>query len=154
MDGNEVEWWTKAEAVAYSGISLRTLEREISLNKVRTKQRRQVGRRSVTTIHPADVERLRKDFTPLSTAGSSVELTRSQEEDTRLPAVRGQGDVVTALLEYLRPMVEGKPAFLSVKEAAEYSGLPEGYLRKCIKEGTLKPIVHGGYYLRVALHRL
>ena len=148
-------WMTKAEAVVYSGISLRTLEREISLNTIRTKQRRQVGRRSVTVLHPEDVKRLRHDFTPLSTVETAASPHDSHEEDSQLPMLRGQSPVVTAVLQHLRPFVEGKPAFLPVKEAAQYIGLPEGYLRKCIKEGKLVPIVHGGYYIRLGdLHRL
>jgi excisionase family DNA binding protein len=151
VEEDGVVWMTKAEAVTYSGISLRTIEREISLKKVRTKQRRQVGRRSVTVVHPTDVERLRKDFTPMS--AQAVDLPASLPVNTEvsdLPSPRSQLDMVTAVLQYLRPFVEGKPAFLPVKEAAQYIGLPEGYLRKCIKEGRIKPIVHGGHYLRLA----
>jgi hypothetical protein len=145
-------WLTKAEAVSYSGISLRTIEREISLKKIRTKQRRQVGRRSVTVLHPEDVERLRQAFTPLAVESEGL---GKMDEDGQLPIRRGQGDVITAFLQYVRPLVEGKPAFLPVKEAAKFVGLPEGYLRKCIREGTLTPIIHDGYYLRLAdLYRL
>jgi hypothetical protein len=156
MDGSgNVEWLTKAEAVAHAGISLRTIEREISLKNIRTKQRRQVGRRSVTILHPEDVARLRQEFISLSPTDPAKSLVDGQEEALQLPAMRSQGDMVSTLLHSLRPVVEGKPAFLPVKEAAAYIGLPEGYLRKCIKEGTLKPVVHGSYYIRLAdLHRL
>ena len=146
-------WMTKAEAVAFSGVSLRTIEREISLQKIRTKQRRQVGRRSVTILHPDDVERLRSDFTPLAVEpGASLTI---DDGERQLSPSRSQGDMITGLLQYVRPIVEGKPAFLPIKQAAEYIGLPEGYLRKCIKEGKLTPIVHGGYYIRLGdLYRL
>jgi helix-turn-helix protein len=76
------------------------------------------------------------------------------------PCVKGRDwlclGLVTALLHYLHPVVEGKPTFLPVKEAAEYLGLPAGSLQKCIREGTLKPLIHGGYYIiRLGdLHRL
>jgi excisionase family DNA binding protein len=151
-EGNGLEWITKAEAVSLTKISLRTMEREISLGNIRTKQRRQVGRRSVTVLHPEDVERLRKDFTPLSAAEADSD---GEQQSSQLPTLKGQSVSLAALLDYMRPLIAGKPAFLPVKEAAEYIGLPEGYLRRCIKEGTLKPINYGGYYIRlVDLHRL
>ena len=109
----------------------------------------------MTILHPEDVARLRQEFISLSPTDPAKSLVDGQEEALQLPAMRSQGDMVSTLLRSLRPVVEGKPAFLPVKEAAEYIGLPEGYLRKCIKEGTLKPIVHGGYHIRLAdLHRL
>ena len=40
--------------------------------------------------------------------------------------------------------------FLSVEDAAAYTGLPEGYLWKLIHGRKLKPIHHGKYYLRVS----
>src|SRR5262245_15127197 len=154
MDKDGMEWMTKTEAVSFTGISLRTIEREISLKKVRTKQRRQVGRRSVTVLHPEDVARLKQDFSLMSVIEPSESLAVNAKMSD-LPIPRGQGDMITAVLQYVRPIVEGKPAFLPVKEAAQRIGLPEGYLRKCIKEGKLKPIVHGGYYLRLGdLYRL
>lgn len=152
MEENGVEWMTKAEAVAWSGVSLRTIEREISLQKIRTKQRRQIGRRSVTVLHPDDVQRLRSDFTPVAVEGASLPVSNGE---THLPSVHSQSDVVTSFLQYIRPIVEGTPAFLPIKEAAEYIGLPEGYLRRLVKEGKLTPIIHGGYFIRLSdLHRL
>lgn len=73
-EANEVEWLTKAEVVGFTKISLRAIEREISAGHIRTQQRRQVGQRSVTVLHPEDVERLRKSFTSLSVAEASIQV--------------------------------------------------------------------------------
>jgi hypothetical protein len=143
---NGLDWLTKQEAVSLTKISLRTIEREIAAGNVRTKQRRQVGRRSVTVLHPDDVERLRSDFTPLSSASEPAGV---EEGSIQLPVLRPAADVLTALVQNLHPLVKEHRLFLPIKEAATYAGLPEGYLRKMIKAGKLKPILHGGYYIRL-----
>jgi excisionase family DNA binding protein len=145
-----LDWLTKAEAGNLTKVSLRTLEREIAAGSIRTKQRRQVGRRSVTVLHPKDVERLKGDFTPLAPPVTELVTVDSEEESPQLPALRSATDILTAIIQNLRPLMKEQRRFLTVDEAATYTGLPEGYLWKLIHNKKLKPVDHGAYYLRVA----
>ncbi len=137
-------WPTKGEVVAQIGISERSLERLIQKKQVRRGYRRVPGRRSLAVLHPDDIEKLKQETLlplPDSPTGSKATL---------LPVARQAtvANLLAALAVNGTQVPLHRKLYLSVKEAAKYSGLPQAYLRRLIGDGTLTALKAGGYRIR------
>jgi hypothetical protein len=124
-------WPTKAEAMALTGLSMRSIERAIEEGTIRREYRKQPGRRSVAVLHPEDVEHLRQEATPV---GPLVLPPQPNSEGASVPAPRNDpvSRAVASFLSFALPHVaQERKRFLTLPEASAYVGLPEAFLRVC-----------------------
>jgi helix-turn-helix protein len=128
------QWIPKQDAAEQLGYSYRTLERKIIKLKLRTAQRDVPGRRSITIIHPADFEKLKAQTIPATPAPIEEENGRELEPRPALPpAIREFAASLLGTLPY-----PPRKLFLTLREASDYSGLPQTDLERLIDAGELK----------------
>jgi excisionase family DNA binding protein len=73
----------------------------------------------------------------------------------KVPARANFSDFFQLLTTAMPRVSLDKKLYLTVREASEYAGLPQSYLRRLIKEGKLKALSTGGYRIqRVDLEKL
>ena len=127
-------WVPKQDACEQLGYSYRTLERKLIKLKLRTAQRDVPGRHPITIIHPADFQRLKNQVIPATPALIEHENGQELTPVTALPPVwRDFAAAVLGTLPY-----PPRKLFLSLREAADYSGLPQTDLERLIEAGELK----------------
>ena len=139
-------WKTKAEAAAILGTSEKAIERYANKGTIRRAERLIPGRRPLPVYHPEDIDKLK---------GQTIEATPVEESPKKLPRDVRKAVAATAgqSMELLPPNVKTaivsarieaelvpvyRRLYLSLDEAARYSGLGIGYLRKLVEEGTLE----------------
>jgi excisionase family DNA binding protein len=127
---------TLPEVVTRTGISERTLHRRIHAGELRREYRRIPNRKPLSVLDPQDVTKLEQTILhPVPTE--------------TLPAKLPQPDMA-ALLAGLG--MSGVPLrrklYLTLTETAQLSGLPKSYIRRCIKDGSLKVLKAGGWKTR------
>ena len=146
-------WFTKQQAAEQIGVSTKTLEGFAALGKLQSAKRPQIGKPPATEYHPQDVERLAKErnagpgpylvpLTPVSASEEFAKLGRTSPT--------GSESLVLAL-NGLREFIAPAPPrlFLTFKQAAEYTGLPQTYLRELVAAGKLDAIKTGrGWRIR------
>src|SRR5262249_36577709 len=124
----------KQDAAEQLGYSYRTLERKIIKLKLRTAQRDVPGRHPIVVIHPADFERLKSQVIPATPAPVGGENGNELEPRPALPpALREFAASLLGTLPY-----PPRKLFLTLREAADYSGLPQTELERLIETGELK----------------
>jgi hypothetical protein len=127
-------WIPKQDAAEQLGYSYRTLERKIVKLKLRTAQRDVPGRRSIVIIHPTDFEKLKAQTIPATPAPIEEEDSKELAPYQGLPpAVRQFAASLLGTLPY-----PPRKLFLTLREAADYSGLPQTDLERLIDSGELK----------------
>jgi hypothetical protein len=127
-------WIPKQDAAEQLGYSYRTLERKIIKLKLRTAQRDVPGRRSIVIIHPADFQKLKEQTIPATPAPIEEEDSKELAPYQALPpAVRQFAASLLGTLPY-----PPRKLFLTLREAADYSGLPQTDLERLIETGELK----------------
>jgi excisionase family DNA binding protein len=137
-------WVPKSDVVRETGISERSLERRVQARKIRQGYRTLPGRRPLPVLHPEDVEQLRAEMVHRVT----------EEGEKNLPAlpVRSNSNGVDALSALLSAMTQQlpkeRPLFLTLREASEYSGLPQECLKRLIAEEKLPAMKSSGYRIR------
>jgi excisionase family DNA binding protein len=135
MEGeNFADWLPKMEVAEELGISERTLERLIQQRRIRRAYRRMSGRKPLAVLHPGDVAALKAETVPATTEPPST-----IEPHTDL-ALRPSAQAVLNLLGNLLTAIPQRPQalFLTLKEASQYSGLPQTDLERLIASGELK----------------
>jgi excisionase family DNA binding protein len=153
------DWLTKQEAADAIGVSTKTIEKFSAEGKLQSAKRSQPGRPPAAVYHPGDVEALRKERNP--DAQPFVLPRESQALQTTSPTASPTSQIVvaSAVLDALglaaRAMTDavGKPEpprlFLTLDQAAEFSGLPRSYLRELMREEKLPAIKTGrGWRIR------
>jgi excisionase family DNA binding protein len=134
------DWPTLQEVHERTGISDRTLHRKINDGTLRKANRNLPGRKPVVVIDPQDAAALEATtLKPIPVSNGTLPATR---QNGKMP----DSDILP-LLAKLTEALE-KKLFLSLKEAARYSGLPQSYLQRRIKEGTLSAKKIGGWRIR------
>jgi hypothetical protein len=136
MEGeNFADWIPKMQVADALGISERTLERLIQKNKIRRAYRRVPGRKPIAVLNPEDVAVLKAETTP---AIPPEALTESRS--TSEIALRPTQTAALSFLSNLLAIVPQQPhaLFLTLKEASNYSGLPQTDLERLIESGELK----------------
>src|SRR5262245_15125541 len=127
-------WIPKQDAAEQLGYSYRTLERKIIKLKLRTAQRDVPGRRSITIIHPVDFEKLKEQTIPALPAPIKEGASRELEPRPALPpAIREFAASLLGTLPY-----PPRKLFLTLREASDYSGLPQTDLERLIASGELR----------------
>lgn len=142
-------WLNKQEAAQRLGVSERTLDRMADKGPER-RMRARPGRKPEPVFNPEDVERLASKAFVVPAA-----LVPSEELATR----QGPPPVLQMLLSVIQSLAttsHAKPQaalFLTLDEAAEYSGLSKSFLRRVVREGQI-PSVKDGLRTKISRHDL
>lgn len=130
QDGAFSLWVTKEQAAERLNVSVRSIERRIADGQLRTMKRPRRGQHPETMIHPDDFARLEAE------ARTTEIVTPPATQTAALATLSEQvPDLITQLARAIRP--EPTPQNLTLKAAAEYTGLPKGLLLRAIREGRL-----------------
>jgi excisionase family DNA binding protein len=114
------QWIAKGEVMQRTGLNERTLERKVKAGEIRREYRHIPGRKGLPVYHPDDVEKLLvRTLTPIPMR-------------TPMPAKPKPTPIPAPVFVPIHRKV-----FLTLKEAAEYSGLPQSYLKRCLQEGKI-----------------
>jgi excisionase family DNA binding protein len=158
-------WPTKAEAAQIIGCSTKTIESLAQSGKLQQSSRRRVETGALIAVyHPGDVERIRRERNPEAVTPFVVTASQNHSETSREAAVARpqpqQGEILQALLAALSANSQRLPEpavrtseklFLSISEAADFSGLPRSYVREQMRAGKLPAIKTGaGWRIRRA----
>lgn len=130
-------WPTKQDAARNLGLSLRSIERLITEKKIRITHKRVPGRKALTCCHPDDIAKLKASIVP------SSPVPAPGKNNGTLPAPKQAAHLPTALQQFAAAFLGTVPypprtLFLSLREAAEYSGLPKSALKELITKGEIK----------------
>lgn len=146
MHADGKEWPAKPDAAAQLGISEAEIDRLVSEKHLNARKRSFAGG-EVIFIDPESIRNLQQNF---GAAGALVRV----EEPLRLSTHAARtGGMELAFLTFLQSLVASASSsqtvpverriFLTVAESAELSGLPAGFLRRLMRDGTLKAIRAG-----------
>jgi excisionase family DNA binding protein len=127
-------WLTKLEAMAMLGVSERTIETWIGEQRLGSRPEPRPGKRPLTMVDGDDVERIRAE----RNKGAIIRTPPASTEIDPVPPA--PGDQVLALaLRMIGPALERErpKEWLTVEEAAEYSGLPEAFLLRAARRGRV-----------------
>ena len=161
-------WLTKQQAADAIGVSTKTIEKFADDKKLQQAEwKRPEGGPRIVVYHPRDVERLRKERNPeappfvLQAADEKPAAPASKAVAVRQPNpeqfMQALAAAVGTASQNSQKRAEVSLAerlYLSLAEAAEYTGLGVGYLRRQIAEGKLALVKgagpHGADVLRRA----
>jgi hypothetical protein len=137
-------WLTKSEAARALNCNPKTIEREASRGRIEQAWRRVPRSRPAAIFNPDDVARLQQFQVPFvmpEETGSAVanpDFAETEAGDSQaiVPAT-SPDELLRGLVEALGHGNKGSELFLTVPEAAAYSGLGLVYLRRLIVEGKL-----------------
>ncbi len=138
-------WLPKQDMARLLGITERQVERLAKEQKIRRGYQRVPGRRPLPVFHPTDIEELRQEtLPPIPDNGKS-----KKSATLPVPLNRSTANILAALGMVNGARVALKDKFyLTMREAAELSGLPKNYLPRLVKEGSLPALRAGGYRIR------
>jgi excisionase family DNA binding protein len=153
-------WLTKQQAAEAIGCSTKTVEQLAKAKQIQQgfHKRPETGA-TVSMYHPEDVNRIRlgrnpeaepfavPNESPVSSKGASTALTAARNTDHLL------GALATALSGTSQngPVRIAEKQFLTLSEAAHYSGLPLSHIRRLMKEEKLEALKTGsGWRIRRA----
>ena len=140
-------WPDKHAAAATLGLSFRSVERLIEQKKIHIKHRPILGRKPLTILNPEDVDRIKAEVLPPVPAPAKTGSVLVPHRPVKA------ADMLAALTPPRVPL--DKKLFLTLREASEFSGLPQSYIRRLIASKKLKVIVAAGYRIKRAdLERL
>lgn len=166
------DWLTVEEAAQVIGVSTRTVERLGHAKKLERRPRRQEGTPPVAVYNPDDVDRIARERRP-----EAAPFVLPRMPDTHGNGRRGQGAgavsidtealsvpagddpirqlFAAALRAVLSPpsppvseRIGGEHLYLTLPEAAAWTGLTEAYLRRKCRDGSLKAIKDHGWKMR------
>ncbi len=121
------DWKAKEEVAKETGISVRTLDRKIAAGEIRQEHRPIPNRKPLAVLHPEDVAQLTAVTLKPIPAPSQKKKT---DEDMSISVPINQ------------------KLYLTLREAAAYSGLPQNYLRWRLQDKTLPGVKIGGWRIR------
>ncbi len=144
------DWPTKQQVADETGVSVRTLERMIQQKQLQVAQRRISGRKPLVVISPADVERLKQEsLEPQAFVMPEEKKRAGSKALTRATPPAALLDAISVLASQSATSVRlAERVFLSVPEAAAFTGLPKSYLYKQVRSGELKALKLGGWKIR------
>jgi hypothetical protein len=132
------EWPNEAQAAAMLGTSVKTIMRYADAGKIETQKRPRPGKKPENVCNPSDIERLmpKAHVMPAEVAnGTAIARLPAEPAKTLDPApVLAMIRAIATAIETERQIVQMPRLWLSLEEAAEYSGLSVHFLRDCIVE--------------------
>jgi predicted DNA-binding transcriptional regulator AlpA len=123
------EWLTLAETVQKLGKSQSTIERWVGNGALRSKQEPRQGRKPERLYSAADIERLASQVQQANTR--SIALAKPPSQLTIAP------DAISALRDVMMEWRKPPKLWLSLEEAAAYSGLSESHIIGCVDTGHI-----------------
>ena len=141
------DWKTKGEAAELLGCSEKTVERYAKQNRIQKVLRRNPGRKAMPVFHPGDIETLRAEAVRLK----AFPVDRTTTQALALPARQGAVEMLVNLMaDRVSPPATAArhKLFLTLAEAADYSGMSQGWLRQKIRAGALPAIKTRGWKIR------
>jgi hypothetical protein len=151
-------WLTKDQTAAKLGVSTKQVERFAQARKLQqVRWKRPTGGQPIAVYAPADVDRLAHklapsrpfvapDDTALEPAASGRGLRR-QEAPPAAGALALQGFV--HLMQQLAEQSEqSQTVYLTVKQAARFTGLSQAYLRRACQVGEVQAKKDGAWKIR------
>ena len=147
------DWKTKAEAAEILSCSQKTIERMAAQKRIQKIMRRNPGRKATPVYHPGDIEAIRSDSVQFE--GFHVGRDEEQVMAMALPPPQSGDDRPAPLSADRDSPVPATTAprhklFLTLDEAADYSGMPKAWLLRKIEKGELSAIEAGGWRIRRA----
>lgn len=148
-------WIPKAEAAKIIGISTKQLDRYADAGKIQSGRRLNHTGHEIVVFHPGDVDRMAKqrrpETEPFVIAGSSyvpsvpVPAPITTTGETGLSRILlDMKDIVSSKSKTPDPAVRiPEKLFLTIAEAAAYSGLPKAFLSRKIADKSLPAIRTG-----------
>jgi predicted DNA-binding transcriptional regulator YafY len=154
-------WLTKAEAAQACGVSTKQIERWTQDKRLQAARwKRPEGGPAISVYHPGDVERIARERNPEAEAfDMPAHDEKPAPASTTALAVRQPGaqqfmeSLAAALANSATQSQTSKTAagvrlaerlYLTIGEAAEFTGLGVGYLRRQIAAGKLKLLKGAG----------
>ncbi len=150
------KWLTTAETCVALGMSPRTLQRLTAAGKgPECRERPRWGKKAEPVYNPKDVAELRAASAarPPVALPPEVDLPETSTElsipGQMPPQMALALELVERVSKAMRPDA-GKTLkpWLTIKEAAEYTGLSQAYLRRLISEGKLSAVKDGAWKTR------
>lgn len=153
-------WYTKQDAAAKIGVSTKTVEK-FAANRLlqRAKWRRPTGGAILTIYAREDVERLATE----RVSGAVTEpfvvpppaSPAKSNGHTLAPIVTGRNGDGTAILQamlhtFQKASETSEKLYLTIPEAAEFTGLSAAYIRRACQAGTLAAIRDGSWKIKRA----
>lgn len=140
----DISGWPNIDQVsATTGISRRTLERELSAGKWQTEKRKRHGARAEVVFDPDQVAARmpapRSAVVPASDSASVAKVAETQETGLSFELI---AQVVAMAVQQVMgtmtpPQSEPQPMFVDLEEASRLTGLSVGCLRSLVKERRL-----------------
>jgi hypothetical protein len=150
-------WPTKAQAADAIGVSTKTIEKLAFKRELQQALwHRPGGGPAIVVYHPGDVERLRKERNPDAAAFVMPAPADASGESPTTKAVAVRQPSAEAFMQALVAGLVGagtsktpdvrlaERLYLSLREAAEYTGLGTAHLHRLIASGKLKPLKGAG----------
>jgi hypothetical protein len=152
-------WITQTAAQLKLAIGQRTLQRMIKAGKIQVRREQRPGRSAETLCYLPDVERL--------TPAKPAPVFRDEEEATQqlAPAnIQANPSQLIGLLTAIAGAIHETPTtakiepssrrWITLQEAESRSGLSARFLKRAIREGSLKPAAKDGRTWKVATEAL
>jgi len=151
-------WMTKQQAADSLVVSTKQIERWANDKRLQcAKWKRPEGGPTIAVYHPADVERIARDRNPDTepfllpaaadqkpTNGTHAIAVRQPSAEQFLQAVMAAVSGASQTSETHGGVRLAERLYLTIPEAAEYTGLGVGYLRRQITEGKLELVKGAG----------
>jgi hypothetical protein len=152
MADTKAGWLTLDEISARCGLSTRTLRRRLEEPRkgvtIETDYRSIPGRKPLLIVSPATVKALVAEVLqpmPMPATSSDNAIVKKTHRDT---GIMPQGDIGALIQALQRPRFQLPPRpWLTVKEAAEWSGLPETLLKRALREKKMYGFISRHWYV-------
>lgn len=157
-------WLTKAQAATALGVSPKQIERFAKSGKLQFfLWKRPSGGQSIAVYAPDDIDRLAHENVPsrpyvvptdaAPPPNGSHDMQRQTTPKRSVAPVAPSGSALfQAFLLMFRQMSDHaqqvQTLFLTIPEAAKFSGLTEAYIRRACQEGKLDAFKDGGWKIR------
>lgn len=138
------EWPTEEQAAALLGVARKTIMRYIADKKIEAKKRARPGRKAENVCNPVDVGKFLAPEPHIMPQISATLAELAERAKRPPPSIEGLFQSIMGMMENRMIAAAAPPPpeqeaklWLSVPEAAAFTGLSEAYLRRIVKNGPL-----------------
>ena len=158
-----MDWLTKPDALARLGCSERTLDRHVELRRIEKRTVPVAGRRPQPLFSARDIDAIRAQLgqelhpavvaPPIPSPLSRNDGVMTGVAETARQAVESAGgnvaELAGAIAQLARSLARPHGPWLTIKAAAQASGLSLSLVRRLVREGVI-PAIRDGRALKVA----
>lgn len=134
-------WLTKSEAAHALGVAEKTVERLSKRGQIQQAVRKRLGQASIVVFKPEDIERVKAEQDTAETPGAF--LMPAEKPQQQIAAAASMVDMLRAAVQKPVGVSLTDKVYLTIKEAVMLSGLPVGYLKAKMKDGSLPALKTG-----------